>query len=133
METSARVLIVGGLSILSYGLLLGFGMVRERTRASHAPRYLLAAHLAALIQGTLLLALAGVVRFSRLSGGIETIAASLLVAGVALFDLGLTMNWLNKVRDAFAEKALGGHVAAIGMPLILSGTAIVFTGAVRGL
>jgi hypothetical protein len=133
METSARVLAVGGLSVLSYGLLLGFGMVRERSKAAHAPRYLLAAHLAALIQGTLLMALTTVVGLSSLSAGLETVAASVLLAGVALFDLGLTMNWRSAVNDGFAEKALGTRVTAMGTPLVLSGTAIVFTGVVKGL
>lgn len=133
MDTATRILVVGGMSILSFGLLLGIPMAAARSKAPQAPRYLFAAHLAGIIQGGLLLALTIGVAWSSLSSGTETIAASLLLGGVALFDLGLALNWLQGVQDGFAEKSLGSNVSAVGTPLVLAGTGIVFYGVVAGL
>lgn len=133
MEAAGRVLIVGGMSVLSFGLLLGIPMAVERKKAPRAPRYLLAAHLAAIIQGGLLLALTLAVRFSALSSGVEVTAAALLVGGVSLFDLGLVLNWRRGVEDAFGEDSLGNKVSAVGTPLVLVGTGILFYGVIAAL
>lgn len=133
MDAATRILLVGGMSVLAFGLLLGIPMAVARSKASRAPRYLFAAHLAAIIQGGLLLALTIAVDVSPLPPGVETAAASLLVGGVVLFDLGLAFNWLQRVQDAFAEKSLGNKVSALGTPLVLVGTGIVFFGVVAGL
>lgn len=114
--------------MLAFGLLLGIPMAVARGKSPRAPRYLLAAHLAAIIQGGLLLALTIAVGFSTLSAGMETTAAALLVGGVALFDLGLALNWLEGVQDAFGEGSLGNKISAAGTPLVLAGTGIVFYG-----
>lgn len=132
MDTATRVLIVGGMSVLSFGLLLGIPMAVTRGKAPRAPRYLFAAHLAAIIQGGLLLALTIALGSSSLSAGVETTAASLLVAGVALFDIGLAMNWLQGVQDAFEEKTLGNKISGLGTPLVLVGTGIIFYGVLVG-
>lgn len=121
------------MSVLVFGFLLGIPMAVARSKAPRAPRYLFAAHLAAIIQGGLLLALTIAIGFSPLTSGVETTAAALLVAGVALFDLGLALNWLQGVRDAFEEKSLGNKVSALGTPLVLLGAGIVFYGVVAGL
>jgi hypothetical protein len=47
-----------------------------------------------------------------------------------LFDLGLVLNWLQNVEDAFAEKSLGNKVSTIGTPLLLVGTGIVIFGVI---
>jgi hypothetical protein len=121
------------MSVLSFGFLLGIPMAAARSRAPQAPRYLFAAHLAAIIQGGLLLATTIAVAFSSLDSGIETIAAWVLLAGVALFDLGLATNWLQGVRDGFGEKSVGNKVSAVGTPLVIVGTGIVFYGVVTSL
>lgn len=133
MDNTTQILIVGGMSILAFGFLLGIPMAVARGKAPQAPRYLFAAHLAAIIQGGLLLALTIAVGFSTLSSGAETIAASLLVGGMGLFDLGLALNWLQGVEDAFGEKSLGNKVSSVGVPLVLVGTGIVFYGVVAAL
>lgn len=133
MDTATQILIVGGMAVLSFGFLLGIPMAVVRGKASRAPRYLIAAHLAAIIQGGLLLALTIAIGFSVLSAGTETLAASLLVGGVALFDIGLALNWLQGVEDAFAEKSLGNKVSSVGTPLVLIGTGIVFYGVLAAL
>lgn len=133
MDTATRILIVGGMFVLSFGFLLGIPMAVARSKTPRPPRYLFAAHLAAIIQGGLLLALTIAISFSPLSSGAETTAASLLVGGVALFDLGLTLNWIQGVQDAFGEKSLGNKVSAIGTPLVLVSTGILLYGVLVGI
>lgn len=128
MDAATRIMIVGGMSVLALGFLLGIPMAAARSRAPRAPRYLFAAHLAAIIQGGLLLALTIAVGFSDLSVRAATTAASLLVGGVVLFDLGLVVNWLQGVEDAFREKSLGNKISTAGTPLVLIGTGILFYG-----
>ena len=128
MDTASRVLILGGTSVLAFGFVLGIPMVLARSKAPRAPRYLLAAHLAAIIQGSMLLALTAAVAFSSISTGLETTAAALLVGGVTLFDLGLALNWLQDVEDGFGERSLGNKISAAGTPLVLLGAGIVFYG-----
>lgn len=129
MTAANRILVMGGMSVLLFGLLLGIPMAVARSKASRAPRYLFAAHLAAIIQGGMLLALTIGVDFSSLSSGVETTAAWMLVGGVVLFDLGLTANWIQGVEDAFGEGSLGNKISGLGSPLVLIGAGIVFYGA----
>lgn len=133
MDTAARVLVVGGMSVLVFGLLLGIPMVLARGKAPRAPRYLLAAHLAAIIQGGLLVALTVVVEFSHLPSVAETVAAYLLVGGVALFDVGLALNWLQGIDDGFGQKSLGNRISGAGTPLVLVGAGILFYGVLAAL
>lgn len=130
MDTATRILVVGGMSVLSFGLLLGIPMAIERSKAPSAPRYLFAAHLAAIIQGGLLLALTIPMSWSARSSATEITAASLLVAGVALFGMGLAINWLQGVNDAFGEGSVGNKISALGTPLVLIGVAILFYGVI---
>lgn len=130
MHLATRILVVGGTSVMLFGFLLGIPMAVARGKAPRAPRYLFAAHLAAIIQGGLLLALTIALGASTLSSGARVTAASLLVGGVAFFDLGLTLNWLQGVEDGFGEGSLGNKVSAVGTPLVLVGAAIVFYGVV---
>lgn len=133
METANRILIVGGTSVLLFGFLLGIPMAMARSKAPRPPRYLFSAHLAAIIQGGMLLALTVAVGFSALSAGTATAAAALLVGGVVLFDLGLTLNWVQGVEDAFGEKSLGNRVSALGTPLVLFGAGILLFGVLAAL
>jgi hypothetical protein len=133
VDTGTRILILGGMGILACGFLLGIGMIAARSRAPRAPRYLLAAHLAALIQGGLLLGLAAAVGSWGLGAALKATGAALLVGGVVLFDLGLVLNWIQGVQDGFGEKSPGNKVSAAGTPLVLVGFAILFWGVIAGL
>ncbi|NBC66605.1 MAG: hypothetical protein GVY07_13245 [Bacteroidetes bacterium] len=128
MDNANQILIVGGMFILTYGFFLGIPVALAREKASRAPRYLLAVHLAAIIQGGMLLALTIAFDFSMLAPWIEAIAASLFVGGVTLFDFGLTLNWLQSIKDAFGEKSLGYKISSAGTPLILISAGIVVYG-----
>lgn len=133
MDSATQILIVGGMFILTFGFLLGIPMAMAREKASRAPRYLLAAHLAALIQGGMLLALTIAFDFSTLIPWVEMAAAVLFVAGVTLFDLGLTLNWLQNVEDAFGEKSLGYKISSAGTPLVLISAGIIVYGVLAAL
>lgn len=133
MTAANRILVMGGMSVLLFGLLLGIPMAVARSRAARAPRYLFAAHLAAIIQGGMLLALTIGVDFSSLSSGVETTAAAMLVGGVVLFDVGLTANWIQGVEDAFGESSLGNKISGLGTPFVLIGAGIVFYGVFTGI
>lgn len=133
MDATTRILVVGGMSVLVFGLLLGIPMAVARSKAPRAPRYLFAVHLAAIIQGGMLLALTIAVDFSTLPSVAETAAASLLLGGIALFDLGLALNWLQGVEDAFEEESLGNKVSGLGTPLVLIGAGILLFGVVAAL
>ncbi|MCW9706125.1 hypothetical protein [Fodinibius salsisoli] len=128
MDNSTQILIIGGMLILTYGFLLGIPIASAREKASRAPRYLMAAHLAALIQGGMLLALTIAFDFSTLVPWLETVIASLFVGGVILFDLGLILNWLQSVDDAFGERSLGYKVSSAGTPLVLISAGILVYG-----
>jgi len=121
------------MGIAACGFLLGIGMSAARTKAARAPRYLLAAHLAALIQGGLLLGLAVAVGSWGLGAALQATGAGLLVGGVVLFDLGLVLNWIQGVQDGFGEKSPGNKISAAGTPLVLVGFAILFWGVIAGL
>lgn len=133
MDYANQILIAGGMSIVAFGFLLGIPMIMAREKAPRAPRYLIAAHLAAIIQGGLLLALTVAFGFSPLPSGAETLAAFLLVGGMTFFDLGLVLNWLQGVEDAFEKRSLGYRVSSVGTPLILIGTGIVLYGVIVAL
>jgi hypothetical protein len=106
MPLAAKVLIVGGVLNLAYGMLLGFAIVMTRSKgAPETPRYLNTAHVGAMLQAAVLLGLVWAIQLSTLDSGWETLAAWLLVIASALIAVMDTANWLNGVRDAFAEKA----------------------------
>jgi hypothetical protein len=132
METAEKVLIVGGVSMLAYGFLLGLPVSMIRMKSPHAPRHLITAHLAAIIQGALLLGLSRAVQLSALNPNLETAASALLLAGVGLFDLGATANWLQGVGDHFAERSLGWRLLAMSAPLNISAAGILLFGVVQG-
>lgn len=125
-----QILVVGGMSLLFFGLLLGIPMIATRSRKPRAPRYLFAAHLASIIQGTLLMTLTIATDFSNLSARVETVAAVLLLSGMVLFNAGLALNWLQGVEDGFAEGSIGNKISGLGTPLVLGGAAILLFGVV---
>lgn len=128
METAAKVLIVYGALSLAYGFVLGLPLSAVRMRSPEAPRHLVIAHLAAIIQGAVHLGLSSAVRFSTLPSGVELAAAAALVAGSALFVSGATANWLQGVGDHFAEHSLGWRLLVVSGGLHLTGIAIVVFG-----
>jgi hypothetical protein len=122
---SEGILVVTGTLAFTYGLILGIPMAMARMTAAKAPRYLLATHLEGLMAGTALVALSVVTRFSILPNWIESLAATLLVAGVFLSLVGGTLNWLSGEEDAFATRPVGWYFQALsGPPMVVGGLAL---------
>lgn len=132
-STAQRILVVYGTLSLGFGFLLGIPISRIRMGAPTAPRHLLTAHLSAIIQGAVHLALAVAVVFSTLTAWLETTAAALLVAGSALFVSGATANWLQGIGDHFAVRSLGWKLLAASSVAHLPGIAIVAVGVLAAL
>lgn len=133
MDTSAKVLLVGGSVSLLYGFLLGLPLTMARMKSPTASRHLVTAHLAAIIQGATLLALSSVMGFSDLPDDLETAAAVLLVAGAVLFVAGAIANWRQSVEDHFAVRSFGWKLFSVSGPANLAGASVVVVGVLRGL
>jgi len=133
METAGKILLVGGVLNLAYGVVTGYSMSLTKMRGKEVPRYLTLAHLGPLMQGPALLGLVIAVGFSRLSSGTETLAAWMLVAGMGGVTLKDTINWLTHVRDDIAQRSLGFYLGGLSAALIATGLAIVIVGVVRAL
>ena len=133
METAAKLLVVGGVLNLAYGVVTGLLLTNVRMRRPEAPRYLVLAHLGPLMQGPILLGLAVAVALSDLPASLETLAASLLIANSVAIAAGDTLNWTGGVRDAFAERSAGFYLNAAGAMLFAVGLLIILIGVLRGL
>ena len=133
MDTSEKVLLVGGVVSLTYGFLLGLPLTMARMKAPTASRHLVTAHLAAIIQGATLVALSEMIAHSELPTAIETTAAVLLVGGAGLFVAGAVANWRQAVEDHFAERSLGWKLLASSGPANVAGIVIILIGTLRGL
>ena len=133
METAAKILIVGGILNLAYGLLTGVFLAGARTKAPTASKYLILAHTGPLMQGPMLLGLALAVPLSRLPAGVETLAAWLLVGSSAVLDVKDTHNWLQDIKDEFVERPPGFFLGGVSAALSVSGLAILLVGVFRGL
>lgn len=134
MSTAEKILILGGVLNVAYGVLTGFPMAMIRTRgAASVPKYLTLAHLGPLMQGPILLGMAVAARMSDLQPVIENAGAWLLVAGSILLASKDTLNWLQRVEDEFTEKPLSRPLGALSVLATTTGTAIFVVGVVRAL
>ena len=105
ITAAEKVLIAGGVLNLAYGVLLGYPIAVIRVRGAPAtPKYLLAAHVGALLQAAVLLGLVWAARPSALGLGWQEVAAWLVVVSSALIAAKDTLNWLTGVQDEFGEK-----------------------------
>ncbi|GAB3206468.1 hypothetical protein [Nocardia tengchongensis] len=130
MTATDKILIIGGLSTLTYGALLGYPLVALRQRAGNppAPRYLNVAHVGAILQGALVLGLVWAARLSDLSSGWNITAAWLVVASGALIAAKDTINWLTGVEDEFTEKARTAPLGVAGAVALTVGLIIFIVG-----
>lgn len=131
MEAAQQIVVVYGMASLCAGFALGFPLSSIRMSAPHAPRHLVTAHLAAIIQGTMHLGLSVAFGTSDLRAWLEVVAAASLTAGSALFVAGAVANWLQRVDDHFALRSVGWKLLAASGPAHVVGIAIVTVGVVR--
>lgn len=133
MDESSKILLVGGVVSLTYGFALGIPMAIIRTRRPQAPRHLVNAHLEAIIEGALLIALSIATEFSSLATPFETVAALLLVAGCVLSVAGSVANWLMTVDDPFAARSFGWKLQAASATMVVTGVVIILVGVLTAL
>jgi hypothetical protein len=134
VETGAKILIVGGVLSLAAAYVFGFIMTRLRLKNPGVPQTLiLQSHRDALWEGFMLLGLSLAVQLSDLSSGLETLAASLIVAAAALSIGSTVVNWRQGQSDMFVAKSPGYYLAAINATLAAIGLAILIVGVFKGL
>jgi hypothetical protein len=134
MDTASKLLILGGVLNLLYGLLTGIpaGMIRQKQPTYS--KYLRFVHIGALMWGPLLMSLSLALALSPLDAGIETLAAALMVAASILLDAKDTLNWRMGIQDEFAEKArLPLALGGLSSIASLMGILIILVGVLQGL
>jgi len=136
VETSAKILIVGGVLSLATAYGFGFVMTNARLKNPGIPQtLLLQVHRDALWQGFMQLGLAWAAVLSVLPSGVEILASVLIVAATALSIGSTVANWRMNVTDQFAPgpKPLGYTLAAINATLVSIGLVIFLIGVFTGL
>ena len=134
METSAKILVVGGVLSLATAYVFGFVMTNLRLKNPGVPQpLLLQSHRDALWQGFMLLGLAWAATLSDLASGVEIVAAVLIVVATALSIGSTVVNWRMNVTDQFAAKSLGYYLAAVNATLVSIGLLIFIVGVFKGL
>ncbi len=129
-----KVLIVGGVLNLAYGVLLGYPITVIRAKGAPATqKYLMAAHVGALLQAAVLLGLVWAARLSTLGSGWQDVAAWLVVVSSALIAAKDTVNWLTGVQDEFGEKAKTAPLGALGAVAEPIGVGIFIVGVLQAL
>ena len=129
MEVAAKILILGGLVSILYGLLTGIpaGIIRQNNPTYS--KYLRFAHIGALMWGPILISMALATELSTLNQGLETSAAWLLVLAAFALSAKDTINWLLKIEDEFAQLpklplalgGLSGVMSLVGVSILLFG------------
>ncbi len=132
MSTAQEIFVVYGSLSVAFGMVLGIPLTQARMASPTAPHHLVVAHLSALIQGALYFGVAFGVSLSALTQWLDTVAASLLVLGSALFVAGATTNWRQGAGDHFAERSIGFRLLAASGAPHLSGSLVLATGVVSG-
>lgn len=134
METAAKILILGGVLNLAYGLLTGIPATIIRQKSPTYSKYLRLVHLGSLMWGPMLISLALAVNLSTLNATTELIAAwSMVIASITL-NAKDTINWLRGIEDEFAEKPiLPLALGAISSVTSVIGIAIILVGVIRAL
>jgi len=135
METASKVLIIGGLGSLLFSFVMAFLLSQQRLADPQADRHLLLqVHVVSLWEGFMLLGLVWAVQLSTLSSGLETLAASLLVAGAALQLMANTNAWREGNTNLFAPpRGLTFQLARLNAILAFAGLVILVVGALKGL
>ncbi len=134
ITAAEKVLIIGGMLNLAYGVLLGYPITVIRVKgAPAAPKYLMATHVGALLQAAILLGLVWAARLSTLGPGWLDAAAWLVVVTSALIAAKDTLNWLTGVKDEFSQKAKTAPLGALGAVTETIGIGIFVVGALTAL
>jgi len=106
VSTAQRLFVGYGTVIVVVGFVLGTVLGASRMKAP-AARNLATAHVETLMQAAMHFGLAFVVGIVGFHSTAATWAALLLVVGSAMQAAGVTLNWLTKTGDQFAQRSPG--------------------------
>jgi hypothetical protein len=110
---------------LAYGVLLGYPITVTCAKgAPTTPKYLMAAHVGALLQAAVLLGLVWAARLSALGRASSMWPPWLVVVASALVAAKDTLNWVTGVKDEFGEKARTTPLSALAAPTETLGVGI---------
>lgn len=127
MSTAQQVFIGYGTIILIIGFLLGVVLGALRMKQP-AIRTLATAHVETLMQASMHFGLAFAVGATGFDSTAATWGAVLLAVGSAMQATGVTLNWLTKTGDQFAEKSLGYVINSLSTFVAVPGLAITAVG-----
>jgi len=127
MSTAQRVLVGYGTVIMLVGFVLGtaLGMLR---RQAPAIRALATAHTETLMQSAMHFGIAFAIGAVGFDSGWSVWGAWLLVAGSALQATGVTLNWITKTTDQFAQRSPGFLLNSSSTFVIWPGLLIIAVG-----
>jgi hypothetical protein len=133
-DTATKILLVAGMANLLVGGLSGIpmGLLRQRG-ATEVPKYLTMVHLAGLMHGPILIAIAFAMTISTLSAWVNTAAAVILAVASGLLIAKDTLNWRQHVHDEFAEHSAGLRLGQVFGPLHIIGLAMATAAVLSGL
>lgn len=132
MSDAQQLFISYGVIVLSVGFLLGVALGILRAK-SPSLRNLASAHVETLMQSSMHLGLAFAVGAVGFESGTATLGAALLVAGSAMQAIGVTLNWITKAGDQFAEKSPGYLINSLSTFVIMPGLIITVAGILSNL
>lgn len=123
MSTAQQIFIGYGIVILVVGFALGsiLGMLRMKNPSM---RNLATAHVETLMQSAMHFGLAFAVGATGFDSSAATWGAVLLAIGSGMQALGVTLNWLTKTGDQFAEKSPGYLINSTSTFVIMPGLLI---------
>ncbi len=127
MSNAQSLFVVYGTVILAVGFILGSLLGIARMKAP-AVRSLAMAHVETLMQSSMHLGLAFAVGAVGFGSTTATVGAALMVSGSALQAIGVTLNWITKTKDQFAEKSPGLRINVASSLLIYPGLIIIVSG-----
>ncbi len=132
MSTAQQIFITYGIVILIVGFGLGgvLGMIRMKAPSA---RNLATAHVETLMQGSMHLGLAFAVGLAGFDSTAATWGAILMVIGSAMQAAGVTLNWITKTKDQFAEKSPGFMLNSVSSLPIWPGLLITAWGVLTNL
>jgi len=127
MSNAQQLFLTYGTIILAVGFSLGaiLGMLRMKAPSI---RSLATAHVETLMQASIHFGLAYAVGAVGFSSTMATWGAALLVAGSAMQAVGVTLNWITKTTDQFAERSPGFFINSLSTFVAMPGLIITVIG-----
>lgn len=132
MSDAQQLFVVYGTIVLLAGL--GLGTILGFLRMKAPPiRTLATAHVETLMQAPIHFGLAFAVGAVRFESGWATWGAGLFVAGSGMQAIGVTLNWITKTADQFAERSPGFYLNSVSTYAVLPGAIIIAAGVLTNL